>query len=125
MLGAMHENICSCLVDSTGTGWGCTYAYQSSNLSLNITLLFLSAEGQVFYCSTQLSQIVLKAHLINNCNAPVEWLGGVFAWPIDSLLRKSWRAIASSGVGEEEDGEQSLEKWQIWPSSRLREDICG
>lgn len=119
-----HENRCSRLVGSTGAGCNYTHAYQSLNQSLNITLLFLSAEGQVFCCYTELSQIVLRAHLINNCNAPVEWLQGDFAWPID-FLRKSWRVIARCRVGREEDGEQLLEKWQIWSSSRLREDLCG
>lgn len=120
----MHENICSCLVDSTGAGWNGTHAYQSSNLSFNITLLFLSAEGQVFYCYAKLSQLVLRADLINNCNAPVEWLRAVLTWPIDSLPRKSWRAIARCTMEGEEDGEQLLEKRQIWPSSRLKEHLC-
>lgn len=38
--------------------------------------------------------MLLRAHLINSCNAPVMWPGGVFAWPIDSFLQKSWRRIA-------------------------------
>lgn len=39
---------------------------------------------RVFCCYAELSQIVLTAHLIISCNSPVEWLQGVFAWPIDS-----------------------------------------
>ena len=53
---------------------------------------------------------MLRAHLINNCNAPVEWLQGVFARPIDFLQRKSWRTIARCRMEGEEDGEQPLEK---------------
>lgn len=81
-------------------------AYQSSNLSLNITLLSLSAK--VFYSYAELSHLVLRAHLINNCNAPVEWLQDVFTWPKDSLLRKSWRAIARCRMGERRMGNNLL-----------------
>lgn len=48
----------------------------------------------IFCCYAEVNQIVLRAHLINSCNAPVEWLQGVFAWAIDSFLRKHWRSIA-------------------------------
>lgn len=61
-------------------------AYQSSNLSLNITLLSLSAK--VFYSYAELSHLMLRAHLINNCNGPVKWLQDVFTWAMDSAEEK-------------------------------------